>query len=247
MESGNIIQITNLSKTFNGNAVLDEIDLRLSHGENLVVLGKSGAGKTVLLKCMVGLIKPDHGDIKLFDRDIVNCTPAQLDEVRTRIGYVFQQGALYDSISLRENMLFPMLRNAIFLRIPAQEMEERIERNLRSVGLLDAVDKMPAELSGGMKKRAGLARALMLKPELMLYDEPTAGLDPFTAKEISDLIVSIQHEHGTASVIVTHDMKCAETVSDRICILECGKFIAEGDYKTLRTYHEHQVSMFFTT
>jgi phospholipid/cholesterol/gamma-HCH transport system ATP-binding protein len=245
MEAGCIIEITALSKTFDGNAVLDEVDLRLRHGENLVVLGKSGAGKTVLLKCMVGLLKPDSGSIRIFENDVVNCSLAELDEVRTRIGYVFQQGALYDSISLRENMLFPLLRNTRFLNTPVQEMEERVERNLQSVGLLDAIDKMPAELSGGMKKRAGLARALVMKPEIMLYDEPTAGLDPVTAKEISDLILTIQREHGTASVIVTHDMKCAETVSDRMCLLHNGKFIAEGDFKTLQIKQDRNVSMFF--
>jgi phospholipid/cholesterol/gamma-HCH transport system ATP-binding protein len=242
-----IIKITKLSKAFNGNAVLDAIDLQLQHGENLVVLGKSGAGKTVLLKCLVGLLKPDQGNINIFGRDILNCTPAELDEIRTRIGYVFQQGALYDSISLRENMLFPLLRNAMFFRTPIEEMAERVEQNLRRVSLLDAIDKMPAELSGGMKKRAGLARALMLNPEIMLYDEPTAGLDPITAKGISELIVTIQHEHGTGSIIVTHDMKCAETVSDRVCILDCGKFIAKGDFKTLRANRDHQVRMFFTS
>jgi phospholipid/cholesterol/gamma-HCH transport system ATP-binding protein len=245
MESGNIIEITSLTKAFEGNTVLDEINLRLIHGDNLVVLGKSGAGKTVLLKCMVGLLKPDSGDIRIFKSDVVNCSLAELDEVRTRIGYVFQQGALYDSISLRENMLFPLLRNTKFIHTPVEEMQEQVERNLQRVGLLDAIDKMPAELSGGMKKRAGLARALMMKPEIMLYDEPTSGLDPITAKEIIDLIMTIQREHGTASVIVTHDMKCAETVSDKICLLHDGKFIAEGDYQTLRANRDHHVSLFF--
>ncbi|MBN1414714.1 MAG: ATP-binding cassette domain-containing protein [Bacteroidales bacterium] len=246
METDSIIEITNLSKAFNGNAVLDDIDLHLKQGENLVVLGKSGAGKTVLLKCIVGLLKPDKGYIRVFDMDVTNCTLTELDEVRTRIGYVFQQGALYDSITLKDNMLFPLLRNAKFFKTPVAVMEERIEINLRSVGLLDAMNKMPAELSGGMKKRAGLARALMLNPEIVLYDEPTAGLDPFTAQEISDLIVAIQHEHGTASIIVTHDMKCAETVSDRICILHDGELIAEGDFKTLGTNKDPRISMFFT-
>jgi phospholipid/cholesterol/gamma-HCH transport system ATP-binding protein len=177
----------------------------------------------------------------------MNCTHAELDEVRTRIGYVFQQGALYDSISLRENMLFPLLRNVKFFKTPVDEMNQLVETNLRSVGLLDAMHKMPAELSGGMKKRAGLARALMLSPEIMLYDEPTAGLDPFTAQEISDLIMTIQREQGTASIIVTHDMKCAKIVSDRICILHNGNFIAEGNYKTLEVSMDRRVSMFFTT
>jgi phospholipid/cholesterol/gamma-HCH transport system ATP-binding protein len=247
MERGSIIKIRNLSKAFNGNDILDEIDLQLYSGENLVVLGKSGSGKTVLLKCIVGLLKPDRGNIRVFDTDIVNCTNPELDEVRTRIGYVFQQGALYDSISLKDNMLFPLLRNARFFKTQVSEMEQLVETNLRSVDLLDAMHKMPAELSGGMRKRAGLARALMLSPELMLYDEPTAGLDPFTAQEISDLIVTIQHKYGTASIIVTHDMKCAETVSDRICILDDMKFIAEGDYKTLSNEKDHRVSMFFAT
>lgn len=246
MKAGSIIEISNLSKAFDGKDILDAVDLRLNPGENLVVLGKSGAGKTVLLKCMVGLLKPDSGNISVFNTDVVNCSIPDLYDVRTRIGYVFQQGALYDSISLKDNMLFPLLRNAKFYRTPVEEMEQRIEKSLRSVGLLDAIDKMPAELSGGMKKRAGLARALVLSPEVMLYDEPTAGLDPFTAREISELIVTIQHEEGTASVIVTHDMKCAETVSDRICILHDAQFVAEGDYKTLGALKDQRVSMFFT-
>jgi phospholipid/cholesterol/gamma-HCH transport system ATP-binding protein len=247
MEPGSIITIASLSKAFEDRVILEEISLQLNPGENLVVLGKSGAGKTVLLKCMVGLLIPDRGNITVLNTDIINCTHAELDEVRTRIGYVFQQGALYDSISLRENMLFPLLRNAKFFKTPVDEMNQRVETNLRSVGLLDAMHKMPAELSGGMKKRAGLARALMLSPEIMLYDEPTAGLDPFTAQEISDLIMTIQREQGTASIIVTHDMKCARIVSDRICILHNGNFIAEGNYKNLEVSMDHRVSMFFTT
>jgi phospholipid/cholesterol/gamma-HCH transport system ATP-binding protein len=247
MEPGSIIAIASLSKAFEDRVILEEISLQLNPGENLVVLGKSGAGKTVLLKCMVGLLKPDRGNITVFNTDIMNCTHAELDEVRTRIGYVFQQGALYDSISLIENMLFPLLRNVKFFKTPVDEMNQLVETNLRSVGLLDAMHKMPAELSGGMKKRAGLARALMLSPEIMLYDEPTAGLDPFTAQEISDLIMTIQREQGTASIIVTHDMKCAKIVSDRICILHNGNFIAEGNYKTLEVSMDRRVSMFFTT
>jgi phospholipid/cholesterol/gamma-HCH transport system ATP-binding protein len=247
MEPESIITLSNLCKTFDHRIILEEISLRLNPGENLVVLGKSGAGKTVLLKCIVGLLIPDRGDIRVFDTDVVKCTHAALDEVRTRIGYVFQQGALYDSISLKENMLFPLMRNVKFFRTPVDEMEQRIETSLRSVGLLDAMHKMPAELSGGMRKRAGLARALMLSPEIMLYDEPTAGLDPFTASEISDLIMTVQREQGTASIIVTHDMKCAEIVSDRICILDKGNFIAEGSYKALEITKDRRVSMFFTT
>jgi phospholipid/cholesterol/gamma-HCH transport system ATP-binding protein len=247
MEPEKIITISNLCKAFEDKVVLDKISLQLSHGENLVVLGKSGAGKTVLLKCIVGLIIPDRGTIRVFDTDILNCTHARLDEVRTRIGYVFQQGALYDSITLRENMLFPIIRNTLFFKTPAAEIERRIERNLSSVDLLDAMSKMPDELSGGMKKRAGLARALMLSPEIMLYDEPTAGLDPFTAQEISNLILTIQREKGTASIIVTHDMKCAEIVSDRICILHEGSFIAEGRYTDLKNAEDQRISMFFTS
>jgi len=247
MEPESIITISNLSKAFDGKSVLEEISLQLNPGENLVVLGKSGAGKTVLLKCMVGLLTPDKGNIRVLDTDVIKCNHAALDEIRTRIGYVFQQGALYDSISLRDNMLFPLMRNAKFYKTPVDEMEQRMETNLRSVGLLDAMNKMPAELSGGMKKRAGLARALMLSPEIMLYDEPTAGLDPFMAQEISDLILTVQREQGTASIIVTHDMKCAKIVSDRICILHQGNFTAEGSYKDIERSGDPRVSMFFTT
>ncbi|MBN2274723.1 MAG: ATP-binding cassette domain-containing protein [Bacteroidales bacterium] len=247
METGNIITIQNLYKAFAGKTVLEDINLGLRPGENLVVLGKSGTGKTVLLKCIVGLLTPDNGSIQVFDTNVEKCTHDELDKIRTRIGYVFQHGALYDSISLRENMLFPLMRNTRFFKTSEKEMKQLVEKNLKSVDLLDAIDKMPGELSGGMKKRAGLARALMLSPEIMLYDEPTSGLDPFTAQEISDLIMSIQREKGTASIIVTHDMKCAETVSDRICILHNGKFIAEGNYKTLGVSEDRHVSMFFST
>jgi phospholipid/cholesterol/gamma-HCH transport system ATP-binding protein len=247
MENISIIEITGLSKSFHGRTILDSIGLTLNRRENLVVLGKSGTGKTVLLKCIAGLLKPEAGEIRIFGQDIMNCPESKLNAIRTKIGYVFQQGALYDSISVKENMLFPLLRNPDFRKMPLQEMKQQVESNLQNVGLLDALNKMPVELSGGMKKRAGLARALMLSPEIMLYDEPTAGLDPFTAQEISELIVSIQHKNGTASIVVTHDMKCAGIVADKICVLHDGKFIAEGDFKGLSMTKDQRVSMFFKT
>lgn len=238
-----VIRVDHLAKSFNGEPVLKNISFTLAPGENLIILGRSGAGKSVLLKCITGLLTPDSGSIALF-----NQLPDELDEehlnaLKKRIGYVFQGSALYDSMSLRENLMFHLDRSATSLT--AKDKEVRVNEILDKVGLLDAIDKMPVELSGGMRKRAGLARALVLRPEIIFYDEPTTGLDPATSREISELILRIQRIYQTSSVIVTHDMSCARLTSNRMLILEKGSFIAEGTYADLKNITNKAVQDFF--
>ena len=245
MQGERIIHINHLVKSFEGKNVINGISISLYSGENLVVLGKSGTGKSVIMKCIVGLMQPDKGSIHVFDQEVTQMSEEELGPIRSRIGYLFQEGALYDSMSIRENLLFPALRNPKTKKLSKKELDQLVEKNLNSVGLSDAVDKMPSELSGGMKKRAGLARTLMLSPELIIYDEPTTGLDPFTSESISKLILKIQKEYQTSSIIITHDIKCAEMTGDRITILEGGKLIAEGKANELKNHEDDEVRMFF--
>ncbi|MBN2519499.1 MAG: ATP-binding cassette domain-containing protein, partial [Bacteroidales bacterium] len=207
MKLEKVVEIKNLNKKFGNLQVLKNINFHLNKGENLVILGKSGVGKSVLLKCIVRLLEPDSGEIIVLGKNIHKLTEIELNKLRIKVGYLFQGSALYDSMTLKENLLFPLKRN--FNKLTREEMEGRIENSLRDVGLLDAVNKMPAELSGGMKKRAGLARTLILNPDIILYDEPTTGLDPGTSHGIIELILEIQQNYKTSSIIVTHDMKCA--------------------------------------
>jgi phospholipid/cholesterol/gamma-HCH transport system ATP-binding protein len=228
-----VIDVEHLYKSFGDNRVLDDINFSLKKGENLVVLGKSGAGKSVLIRCIVRLNWPDSGIIKVFGINILEVVEYELNKIRRKIGYLFQGGALYDSMTLKENLLFPLKRS--MKNYPESEYDNLVDEVLESVGLLDVKDKVPSELSGGMKKRAGLARTLVLKPEIILYDEPTSGLDPFTSEDISELIVSIKEKFNNSSIIVTHDMKCAKKTADRILVMERGKFISEGNYNDLKT------------
>lgn len=238
-----IIKIEHLYKSFQSEMVLDDISLELYLGENLVILGKSGAGKSVLLKCITGLIPPDRGEIILFDQNILNLSEDAINGMRKKIGFVFQGAALYDSMSVRENLLFPL--NRLKNKLSQKEKNLRIEEILENVGLADSIDKMPAELSGGMRKRAGLARALVLRPEIIMYDEPTTGLDPTTSRDISELIVQVQRIFKTSSIIVTHDMNCARLASNRIMILENCTFIAEGTYESLKDSKHKSVQEYF--
>ncbi|MFL5752017.1 MAG: ABC transporter ATP-binding protein [Bacteroidia bacterium] len=215
--------------------------LKLQKGENLIILGKSGTGKSVLIKCLVKLIEPDAGELILLGTNITDMDDGELNEVRKKTGFLFQGAALYDSMTVRENLEFP-LREA---RIKKKEMNPMVEEALKNVGLLEAIDKMPAELSGGMRKRVGLARALILNPEIMLYDEPTTGLDPITSKEISKLVLETQKKYNTSSIIITHDMACAKITSNRILVLNDGAFIAEGSYDELQQSPNKLVSCFF--
>jgi len=238
-----IVKVEHLYKSFKSEKVLNDISLELYHGENLVVLGKSGAGKSVLLKCITGLIPPDKGDIILFDQNILDLDENALNVLKKRIGFVFQGSALYDSMSVKENLMFPLDRSGNSLS--QNEKELLIEEILENVGLKDSIDKMPSELSGGMRKRAGLARALVLRPEIIMYDEPTTGLDPATSHEISELILQVQQIFRTSSFIVTHDMHCARLTSNRIMILENSCIIAEGTYKSLRENKTKSVQDYF--
>jgi phospholipid/cholesterol/gamma-HCH transport system ATP-binding protein len=245
MEREQIIQIRNLVKNFDGQKVIEGIDLSLYAGESLVLLGKSGTGKSVIMKCIVRLMEADSGEIRVFDMDVSRCREDDLSRIRTRIGYLFQEGALYDSMSIRENLLFPARRNERLRKMPEKELDEMVEKNLASVGLEDAIDKMPSELSGGMRKRAGLARTLMRSPELIIYDEPTTGLDPHTSEAISHLIRKIQKEYNTSSIIITHDIKCAKITGDRLMVLHGGRIVAEGTFDQLKTNPDEEVQLFF--
>jgi phospholipid/cholesterol/gamma-HCH transport system ATP-binding protein len=238
-----VIRIVNLHKTFENKRVLNGVSLDLYKGQNLVILGRSGAGKSVLIKCIVLLIWPDAGSINVLGQNVLSLSEQELNALRTKVGYLFQEGALYDSMSLEENLLFPLKRNKPGLR--HSEMQERVEQALESVDLTEAREKMPAELSGGMRKRAGLARTLILNPEIILYDEPTTGLDPYTSREISELIVRIQKKYSASSIVVTHDLKCARTVSNSVSIIHQGEFIAKGTFEELENHDNITVKNYF--
>ena len=237
-----VIQIEHLKKSFGSNQVLVDINLNIQKGENVVVLGKSGSGKSVLIKCIVGLINADEGVLKVIDNDINGLDNDALNALRKKIGFLFQSGALYDSMSVKENLAFP-LRD--LKDLTTADKQSRIEEALTNVGLLDVIDKTPSELSGGMRKRLGLARTLILKPEIMLYDEPTTGLDPITSKEISELILTVQKQYNTSSIIITHDMACAKITANRIVIFKDGKILTEGTYQELEKSEDAWVKSFF--
>lgn len=238
------IEIKNLHKTFGtNNHVLKGVNLSVNKGEDLVILGKSGTGKSITIKCIVGLIKADEGEIKVLGQDIMQMNTEELNKVRVKVGFLFQNAALYDSMSVRENLDFTLRRH--YKSLSEEEISDEINAVLESVGLVEAIDKMPSELSGGMRKRIGLARTLILKPEIILYDEPTTGLDTITSKEISELILSIQKERKTSSIIITHDMACAKMTADRIMILKDGVIHAEGTYEELENSEDEWIRSFF--
>ncbi|HMJ46968.1 MAG TPA: ATP-binding cassette domain-containing protein [Ferruginibacter sp.] len=238
-----VIEIKGLYKSFGQNHILKGVDMVINKGENLVVLGKSGSGKSITIKCLVGLIAADKGKIKVFDTDITRLDNHQLNEIRVRIGFLFQNSALYDSMTVRQNLEFPLKRHS--KKLNSNEVEDAIIEVLESVGLAEAIDKMPSELSGGMRKRIGLARTLILKPEIILYDEPTTGLDTITSREISELILAIQEKYKTTSVIITHDMACAKLTGDRLVILKDGVIHVEGTYEELEKSKDEWVRSFF--
>ena len=239
-----IIRIKGLHKSFGkNNDVLKGVDLLVKKGENLVVLGKSGSGKSICIKCIVGLVKADRGEINVLGTDITALGNKELNQVRLKIGFLFQNAALYDSMSVRQNLEFPLKRHN--KKLTTIDVENSIIEALESVGLADAIDKMPSELSGGMRKRIGLARTLILKPEIILYDEPTTGLDTITSREISELILAVQKKHKTTSIIITHDMACARLTGDRVVVLREGVIAAEGSYKELEQSTDEGVRSFF--
>ena len=243
METQPIIAISNLYKSFGKNKILKGINLTVNKGESLVVLGRSGSGKSVTIKCLVGLVGADKGKIKIFGTEITSLNNNELNKIRVRIGFMFQNGALYDSMSIRQNLAFTLKHHT--QDSPEPEIESKIIEALDSVGLKESIDKMPSELSGGMKKRIALARAIIINPEIILYDEPTSGLDTITSREISELILSVQEKYKTTSIIITHDMACAKMTGNRIMILKEGVICAEGTYAALEKSKDEWVRSFF--
>lgn len=243
VEDDVVIRIEHLKKSFGDNEVLKDINLELHKGENIVVLGRSGQGKSVTIQCVAGLLEPDEGSLKVFGKEVKELPEDELKELRSKLGFLFQSGALYDSMTVRENLLFPLTR--VLKMKDDAEMEKRVKDVLESVGLEEAIDKYPADLSGGMRKRVGLARTLILRPEIILYDEPTTGLDPITSREISELIVRLQEKYETSSIIITHDMACARIVADRIAVMNDGEFIATGTYDELAKSPDELINNFF--
>ncbi|MBS7565794.1 ATP-binding cassette domain-containing protein [Mucilaginibacter sp. Bleaf8] len=238
-----VIEIKGLKKAFGNKEVLKNINLTLKRGENIVVLGRSGQGKSVTIQCIVGLLTPDEGSVKVFGQEVAELNNEQLKDLRTKVGFLFQSGALYDSMTVRENMEFALTR---VLKIKDQaELDSRVMEVLEGVGLPEAADKMPSDLSGGMRKRVGLARTLIVKPEIMLYDEPTTGLDPITSREISELILEMQKKFKTSSIIITHDMDCARITSDRVVIMSEGEYVAEGTFDELQQSDNEFVKSYF--
>ena len=239
-----VIEVENLSKSFGDNHVLQNFNLILKEGENLVVLGKSGSGKSVLIKCIVGLIGIDSGKINVLGKNIPGLEQEELDRLRAEIGFLFQGSALYDSMTVRENLEFPLRRHVEKFGENVDSLQ-LVREALHSVGLEETMDLMPAELSGGMKKRVALARALILKPKIIFYDEPTSGLDPITAKEICYLMLELQQKFHTSSLIITHDMECARITSNRVVILIDGQNYVQGDYRELENSKDPNIKAFF--
>jgi len=238
-----IVSIQGLCKSFGSNVVLNGFSLDLDKGKCKVVLGKSGSGKSVLIKCIIGLLKPDSGTITVLGKDVLAMDIVELDNMRIHIGFLFQSNALYDSMTVRENLEFPMRRHAIHL--DQQEANERVIEALTNVGLAHTIDMMPAELSGGMKKRVALARTLILRPEIILYDEPTTGLDPVTAREITTLMKDIQKKYKTSSIVISHDMNCVKAVSDSVAVLLDGKCYTEDTFESLQKSDDIYIKQFF--
>lgn len=238
-----VIEINNLSKGFDGVQVLNNLSLKLIKGENLVVLGKSGSGKSVLIKCIVRLLVPDEGTITVLGENVSTLNSKDLGVLREKIGFLFQSGALYDSMTIKENLEFPLIR--VKKKLSKKERKIKIEEVLENVGLLDTLHKMPSELSGGMRKRASLARTIVVDPMIMLYDEPTTGLDPVTSDEISALINDVQKIYKTSSIIITHDIECARATADRIIILKDGEVYMEGTISEFENSTDELIQSFF--
>jgi phospholipid/cholesterol/gamma-HCH transport system ATP-binding protein len=238
-----VISIRGLYKSFGDLDVLKGVDLDLHKGENVVVLGKSGSGKSVLIKIVAGLLKPDRGTVTVLGKEVDKISAKELDELRLKIGFSFQNAALYDSMSVRKNLEFPLIMNRKHLK--KTDIDESVKGVLDAVGLLDKIDQMPADLSGGQRKRIGIARTLILKPEIMLYDEPTAGLDPLTSMEINQLINEVQKKYNTSSIIITHDLTCARDTGNRIAMLLDGKFKRTGTFSEVFNSPDKQVKGFY--
>ena len=246
MEANNkapVIEIANLRKAFGGQEVLKDISLKLYNGENLVVLGKSGSGKSVFIKCIVRLLDPDGGTINVLGDDVSALSANSLGALRKKIGFLFQGGALYDSMTVRQNMEFPLQR--IKRGLTRQETDAKVKEVLENVGLSDSIDKMPSQLSGGMRKRISLARTIIVDPLIMLYDEPTTGLDPETSDEISALINDVQKKYKTSSIIITHDIECARATANRVIMLKDGEVYMEGNLEKFEQSTDVSIKSFF--
>ena len=238
-----VVEMQHLKKSFGNNHVLRDINLVINKGENLVILGQSGTGKSVLIKCIVGLVDLDDGKLIILGKNVSEIKHKELVGIHKKIGFLFQSGALYDSMTVRENLEFPIRRQ--LHSKPKEDINSLVVEALQNVGLADAIDKTPSELSGGMRKRLGLARTLILKPEIMLYDEPTTGLDPITSKEISNLILDVQKKYNTSSIIITHDIDCARLTANRIIVIKDGVCAAEGSYSDLQNSTDPWIKSFF--
>ena len=235
------VVLRGLHKSFGAQVVLNGIDLTVARGETLAVLGRSGTGKSVLLKIIIGLQKPDAGSVSIHGLEITRLNLDKLNEIRKKMGFLFQQAALYDSLTVEENVAFPLKHNT---KMPESEQRDRVKELLKGVGMEGDLKKMPSDISGGMQKRVGLARALALDPDILLLDEPTAGLDPITASEIDDLILKLHKQREMASIVVTHDLQSAKTIADRLALLHKGNVVVEGSFDDLEKSHVEFVSGF---
>jgi phospholipid/cholesterol/gamma-HCH transport system ATP-binding protein len=235
------IQVTTLHKSFDGQRVLNGIDLEVAQGETLSVLGQSGTGKSVLLKLIVGLQQPDSGSIRIHGQETTGLTQGQWSKIRKKIGFLFQNAALYDALTVEENVAFPLERHSDISDI---ERKQRVRELLSKVGMENHLDKLPGQISGGMQKRVGLARALALEPGILLFDEPTAGLDPITASEIDSLILKMQQDGNMTSIVVTHDLPSARSVSDRLALMRNGRILIEGSFQHLQQSNDEFVLQF---
>jgi phospholipid/cholesterol/gamma-HCH transport system ATP-binding protein len=241
--SKTVIEINNLKKNFGNQEVLKNVSFRLFKGENLVVLGKSGSGKSVLIKCIVGLLNPDSGTINVFGENVGALKPDEMGELRKKIGFLFQSGALYDSMTVKQNLEFPLRR--VRKELTQREIDAKVGEVLENVGLSDSIDKMPSQLSGGMRKRISLARTIVVDPLIMLYDEPTTGLDPVTSDEISLLIERVQKKYRTSSIIITHDIECARITANRVIMLQDGEVYMEGNLEKFEKSGDTLIKSFF--
>ncbi len=236
-----MLEIHDLKKCFGKNEVLKGFNMYLKEGENLGIMGKSGSGKSVMIKCLMGLMLPDSGDIQIMEKAALELDQSELDQLRKKIGFLFQGSALYDSMTVRENLEFPLRKQ----NMPQKEKDKLVHQALQSVGLLEAIELVPNELSGGMKRRVALARAIILHPKIIIYDEPTTGLDPITAKEIIELMRNIQKIYGSSALIITHDVDCSRVISDRMILLIDGVNYAEGSFKELSSSKDERIQAFF--
>lgn len=238
-----VISIRDLKKSFGSNHVLRGVDLDVFKGENVVVLGRSGTGKSVLIKIIAGLLKPDSGTVMVLGENVAQLNDKELQQLRLKIGFSFQSSALYDSMTVKENLEFPLLRNS--RKLSRQDVTKNVEEVLDAVGLSQTINQYPSELSGGQRKRIGIARTLIMRPSIMLYDEPTAGLDPITSVEINNLINEVQEKFNTSSIIITHDLTCAKATGDRLAVLLDGKFASMGSFDEVFSVKDERINSFY--